>query len=352
MAQQDTSKQQRLVIALEENAMDSLVHSIEHYLYGKRKSDWKYIVLHAFHAVELFLKARLAKHDPKLIYTNRKRGHTVNCVEAIKRLTDEVNIPMSSYVEYKWNRKREAERKTLLIFWWKGYCAVKGDCYLQAYLLDLWLISFDKYLVSRQAKYQLFGELEELRKARNDIEHKEASLDKDAVNKFLGVAFRFLDDFVSLELGLSLSEKLEELDDLRWEEMIEAGIEEKDIPEQDSYQTLSLAYLSYIKYMSDRGIPLHPKERVDYSFFACELCGEESVVLPDPRSYSTTTYCYNCRAKYEGYTCARCEQTYIEYLGEWEKGDNPPEHPDLESLLNSEEDVSFCEVCQDQIADQ
>ncbi|WP_008319476.1 hypothetical protein [Leptolyngbya sp. PCC 6406] len=165
---------------------------------------------------------------------------------------NEVNIPLDSYVECKSNSKQEA-------------------------------------------KYQLAGELEELRQARNNIEHKEASLDKDAVNKFLGVAFRFLDDFVSLELGLSLSEKLEELDELR----------------------------------------------------------KEAVVLPDPRSYSTIIYCYNCCAKYEGCQCAKCEQTYIEYLGEWEKGDNPPEHPDLESLLNSEEaDVSFCEVCQDWIADQ
>jgi hypothetical protein len=83
MAQQDTSEQQRLVITLEENAMDSLIHGIEHHLYGKRKSDWKYIVLHVFHAVELFLKARLAKHDEKLIYTNRKDGHTVSCVEGL-----------------------------------------------------------------------------------------------------------------------------------------------------------------------------------------------------------------------------------------------------------------------------
>ncbi|PZD70893.1 hypothetical protein C1752_08668 [Acaryochloris thomasi RCC1774] len=204
---------------------------------------------------------------------------------------------------------------------------------------------------SKKAKYQFTGELEELRQARNDIEHKEASLNKDAVNKFLGVSFRFLDDFVSRELGLSLSEKLEELDELRWEEMIEAGIEE--IPEQDSYQTLSLAFLLYIKHMSDRGIPLHPKERVDHSFFTCEVCGEEAVVLPDPRSYSTITYCYNCRAKYEGHACARCEQIYIEYLGEWEKGDIPPEHPDLKSLLNSgEDDMSFCQMCQGWIADQ
>jgi hypothetical protein len=352
MTQQNTSKQQKLAITLEENAMDSLVHGIEHYLYGKRKSDWKYIVLHVFHAVELFLKARLANHDEKLIYTNYKSGHTVNCVEAIERLINEVNIPLDNYIKCKSNSKREAQWKVLLLFWWKGYCKIQNNWHLKAALFDLWLISLDKYLASRKIKYQLSGELEELRKARNDIEHKEALLDKDAVDKFLGVAFRFLDDFVSRELGLSLSEKLEELDELRWEEVVEAGIEKEDVPEQDSYQALSLAYLSYIKYMSDRGIPLHPKERVDYSFFACEQCGEEAVILPDPRSYSTITYCYNCRAKYEGHTCARCDQTYIEYLGEWEKGDNPPEHPDLESLLNSEEDVSFCEVCQDCIADQ
>jgi hypothetical protein len=310
MTNETTSTQQKLVVRLEENAMDSLIHGIEHHLYGKRKSDWKYVILHVFHAVELFLKARLAKHDETLIYTDRKSGHTVKCVDAIGRLVSEVNIPLDSYVVKSKNKKEEV-------------------------------------------KYNWTGELEELRQARNDIEHKEASLDKDAVNRILGVAFRFLDDFVSRELGLSLSEKLEELDGLRWKEMIEAGIEEEDIPEQDSYQTLSLAYLSYIKHMSDRGISLHPKERVDYSFFTCEQCGEEAVVLPDPRSYSTITYCYNCRAKYEGHTCTRCEQTYIECLGEWEKGDSPPEHPDWESLLKSgEDDISFCEMCQDWIADQ
>ncbi|WP_038021457.1 hypothetical protein [Synechocystis sp. PCC 7509] len=310
MTQNDTFEQQKLVITLEENAMDSLVHGIEHHLYGKRKSDWKYIILHIFHAVELFLKARLAKHDARLIYTDGKSGHTVSCVRAIELLVNEVNIPLDSYVKRKLNDKQPA-------------------------------------------KYQFTGELEELRQARNNIEHKEASLNKDAVNNFLGVAFRFLDDFVSLELGLSLSEKLEELDELRWEEMAETGIAEEDIPEQNSYQALSLAYLSYVKYMSDRGIPLHPKNRVDHSFFSCEMCSEEAVVLPDPRSYSTTTYCYHCRAKYEGYVCAKCDQFHIEYLGEWEKGDSPLEHPDLESLLNVEEqDVSFCNMCKDWIADQ
>jgi hypothetical protein len=36
MAQQDTSEQQKLIIKLEENAMDSLVRGIEYKLYGRR----------------------------------------------------------------------------------------------------------------------------------------------------------------------------------------------------------------------------------------------------------------------------------------------------------------------------
>lgn len=158
MTENSISEQQKPVITLEENAMDSLVHGIEHHLYGKRKSDWKYVILHVFHSIELFLKARLAKYDATLIYTNRKDGHTVNCDEAVNRLANEVNIPLDGYVERQSNNK----------------------------------------------KYKLTGELGKLRRARNDIEHKEASLDKDEVSNFLGVAFRFLDDFVSQELGLSI----------------------------------------------------------------------------------------------------------------------------------------------------
>ncbi|WP_375491261.1 hypothetical protein [uncultured Nostoc sp.] len=77
MTNETTSNQQRLVVKLEENAMDSLVHGVEHHLYGRRNTDWKYVILHVFHAVELFLKARLAKHDESFIYKNRKSGNTV-----------------------------------------------------------------------------------------------------------------------------------------------------------------------------------------------------------------------------------------------------------------------------------
>jgi hypothetical protein len=48
MTDETSSAQQRLVVKLEENAMDSLVHGVEHHLYGRRKTDWKYVILHVF----------------------------------------------------------------------------------------------------------------------------------------------------------------------------------------------------------------------------------------------------------------------------------------------------------------
>lgn len=54
MTNETTSAQQKLVVKLEENAMDSLVHGVEHHLHGRRNTDWKYVILHVFHAVELF----------------------------------------------------------------------------------------------------------------------------------------------------------------------------------------------------------------------------------------------------------------------------------------------------------
>lgn len=303
--------QSKLALTLEENAMDSLVHGVEHYLYGKRESDRKYVIMHVFHAVELFLKERLAKQDEKLIFSNRKNGHTVGANEALKRLVMEVNVPLDSYVECKPNKKQTVG------------CSMIGD-------------------------------LENLRQARNSIEHSSISIDDDQITNFLGAAFRFLDDFVSRELGLSLEEKLESLDEERWEELSQLGVAEKDIPEQDSYKTLSQACLSYTRYMLDRGIPLHPKRMTDYELFVCELCGEDAVVVPDPRSYSRTTYCYNCRAIHESYHCPKCEQQYIEYVGEWEKGCASPTHPDIETLTkmaNSDEAFIICQNCWDSIGD-
>ncbi|AFY36887.1 hypothetical protein Lepto7376_0454 [[Leptolyngbya] sp. PCC 7376] len=350
-------EKQKLVITLEENALDSLVHGIEHYLHGKRKSDWKYTILHVFHAVELMLKARLAKYDEKLIYSNRKNGHTINCSEAVKRLIDEANIPLSGYIERISNSKKADKHRTLLSLYWKKYCVVQNtpslkDTLLELCLLNWCVINLDKHVKFQKVEYQFSRELEELRQSRNNIEHKEVEISKSDVESFLGVAFRFLDDFVSLELGISLSEKLEELDELRINELIEAGVSEENIQDQDSYKTLSLAFLSYIHSLSDQGIPLHPKRRVDHTFYTCELCSEEAVVLPDPRTYSMITHCYNCRSKYKGYICSMCDQFYLEYMGEWEKGECRTELSEREILqILEDDDVSFCPACQDRIID-
>lgn len=307
MTDGDVSTRQRLAIKLEENAMDSLVHGIEHYLYGKIKTDWKYVILHVFHAVELFLKARLAKHDETLIYNNHKNGCTVTCAEAINRLVKDVKIPLCSYVEYQEHGKHKGQ-------------------------------------------YKLSGELETLREARNNIEHMEASLNQDEVTKFIGVAFRFLDDFVTRELELSLEEELEALDDSRREEPLE---EDEDISKQESYKVLSMAHLSYVRYMADRGIPLHPKEKeIDHRFLTCEMCCEEAIVVPDPTSrYPRVARCFSCRSEYKVNYCIKCDEPYLSFLNEWKKGNSPAEYPDWVRFMECESDL-YCEACSDWIDDQ
>lgn len=49
---------------LVENAKDSLSHGVDHFIEAQESGDpshLKYTILHTFHAIELYLKARLAK---------------------------------------------------------------------------------------------------------------------------------------------------------------------------------------------------------------------------------------------------------------------------------------------------
>lgn len=308
MTDELVSNQQGLVVKLEENAMDSLVHGVEHHIYGRRKTDWKYVILHVFHAVELFLKARLVKHDEALIYRNRKNGNTVSSDEAVDLLVREVKL--SSLFRY-------AERQ-------------------------------------ESGKYRLGGELDALRKARNAIEHKEVALKPDEVKNFLGAAFVFLDTFVSEELGLSLKTELDALDQAREEELIEEGVEVDDTESQNTYRTLSMAYLFYIQHMSAEGIPiLDPKEKwIDYEYFTCEMCEEEAIAVPDPTSkYLRIAHCFNCLAEYTVNYCIRCGKPDIEFLKEWEKQVDLSIYPSWVDSVDSETD-SFCELCSDWIDDQ
>jgi len=307
MTDEAVSNQQRLVVRLEENAMDSLVHGVEHHLYSRRKTDWKYVILHIFHAVELFLKARLAQHDETLIYRHKKNGYTVNSDEAIDLLVREAKLPLLRY----------AERQ-------------------------------------ESGKYKLGGALDALRKARNAIEHKEVALKQDEVKEFLSAAFVFLDTFVSEELGLSLKTELDTLDEARETELLEDGVEIDDTESQNTYRTLSMAHLFYIQHMQAKGIPISdPQEKwIYYQYFTCEICEEEAIVVPDPTSkYPRIAHCFNCLAEYTVRYCIRCQEPYISFLKEWEKQVDISSYPSWVNSVNDEAD-SFCEQCSDWIDDQ
>jgi hypothetical protein len=305
MADESDLNHQKLAVKLEENAMDSLVHGVEHHLYGRRKTDWKYVILHVFHAVELFLKARLVKHDEALIY--RKNGNTIGSDEAIDLLVREVKLSLFRY----------AERQ-------------------------------------ESGKYRLGGALDALRKARNAIEHKEVALSTDEVKGFLGAAFVFLDTFVSDELDLSLKAELDVLDEARQEELLEDGVEVDDIDSQNTYRTLSMAYLFYVQHMWAEGIPiLDPKEKwIDHQYFTCEMCDKEAIAVPDPTSkYFRITHCFNCLAEYTVHYCLKCGQPYISFFKEWEDQFDVSSYPDWVNSVDNKADW-FCELCSDWIDEQ
>lgn len=146
------------VLTLEDNARDSLVHAVEHFLADERPTDLKYTVLHVFHAAELYLKARLAEAGKELIYQKKKvavDGHTVNFKEMKKRLR-EVGVDLSDRDEI---------------------------------------------------------ELNFLQRVRNSIEHHEFAGNRDNIEEYVGRFIYFLETFLQQQLNISLKEKLDEVDE-------------------------------------------------------------------------------------------------------------------------------------------
>jgi hypothetical protein len=272
---------ENFVLGLEENAIDSLVHAVEHFLADERPTDLKYTILHIFHAVELFLKARLSTFDPELIYEKpRKDGkrHTVKFWQ-LKELLSKKGVVLS-----------EQDQKNL------------------AYLQEI----------------------------RNSIEHHRIDHSHDDIEEYIGCAVYFLESFLLNELKISLKEHLDRFD-------------------ESAYQTLSKAWLFHFKRMDAHGISSHPRRRVDFDFFVCEQCDEESVVFPDPRTTSEAAYCFCCFSYYKVYHCPHCDTNYI--------SDPDPTATAIETSENScnvncqleeeggPDNWSFCENCMDHIAD-
>lgn len=92
MSESKEKSNEDFAFQLEENAKDSLRRGIDHYLAGfEDVSNLKHAILLVYHSVELFLKARLAKEHPTLIFekpedAKSEDAHTVGLKTALGRL--------------------------------------------------------------------------------------------------------------------------------------------------------------------------------------------------------------------------------------------------------------------------
>ena len=147
----DSVNNNTFAISLEQNALDSLIHGVEHFVEASKDTDLKYTLLHVFHAVELYLKARLAQIDQLLIFADQKMQHTIDFRTSIDRLRT-VGISLSE---------------------------------------------------------QNIKDLNSLRQIRNSIEHYQLQHDRAKVEYYIGRAMYFLDRFLQDELGMNLEDKLD-----------------------------------------------------------------------------------------------------------------------------------------------
>lgn len=139
-------------LSLEENAADSLNHALEHVIDGKLNSI-KYMIMHSHHAVELFLKARLAKAHFTLIYEKPEAAENPNA--------------------------KTVDFKTLI-----GRLQTIGVKLTEEEL----------------------GHLSILKEKRNAIEHHKVSIDLEEGRLYVGRALRFLEEFVSDQLKKDIAE--------------------------------------------------------------------------------------------------------------------------------------------------
>lgn len=145
------------ILNLEQNAFSSLSHGIEHYIDTEKPDNLKFAIIHVFHAIELFLKARLAKAHPLLIYA-------------------------------------------------KLDCEVKDDsCTVGFEAIIMRLRNVDVKLTKGN-----IDDINALRKLRNSIEHHRITANSVEVENCIGRAARFLGEFLEEELEINLKDAIGE----------------------------------------------------------------------------------------------------------------------------------------------
>ena len=151
------SKKQDFVIEIEDNALGSLKHGIEHFIsYEKDPSDLKFALIHVFHSVELYLKARLAQDHPLLIFS-------------------------------------------------KPECSISDEAHT---------VGFDTLVARlRNAQISLSKEdlecLDFIKRIRNAVEHHRIKANEEEVRNHIGKAARFLERFLKDQLSIVLQDELD-----------------------------------------------------------------------------------------------------------------------------------------------
>lgn len=243
---------------LQHNALSSLLHGIKHYVdalallnarYSKPRDlitdNLKFSIIHVFHALELFLKARLAEGHPLLIY-----------------LKPENEINDDSYTV--------------------GFEALLG----RLKNLNVVLTKEDR------------GDLNALRKIRNSIEHHKIEVGMDDVKSYVGRAARFLEKFLERELDISLKGEILREDNEEGEETYRILSEAIH-----SYEER----LSRAKEEMETYLPRDLKDRfTNHEIVSCNTCGEETIIIPDPTREDPLTHCFFCGEEYHYEHCTKC----------------------------------------------
>lgn len=231
-------KKPDFVLDIEKNALSSLSHGIEHFVEDDDDNDnLKFAIIHVFHALELFLKARLAKAHPLLIYS-------------------------------------------------KPECAITDDAHTVGYDLAIGRLRN----IGVEFSEDDIKDLDALRKRRNSIEHHRIHANKEECKNYIGRASRFLDNFLKVQLNMSL----------------------KDSITEDAYKTLEEAIYSYeerVEKAKEEMLELLPsdKERyIDNHTEICPMCGEETILVPDPTLDHETVHCFFCGEKFYYEECTEC----------------------------------------------
>lgn len=248
-------------LELEENALDSLEHAVYHYLDESEPTFLKYTILHTFHAIELFLKARLALEHPLLIYDAPEKAPTK---------------PSDDYKTVDFNKLRLRLQKA-------GVAISEDDI---------------KILVP-------------LRKMRNAIEHHRVDLSTKDVERLLGQAMFFLDQFLRKELNIELEYKLSTKVYSALKQSLYTFKQQMELAEQ----------------RMEAELPGKLEDRMYYSREICEQCGNDTIQLPPTTSENSRVRCHFCNELYYVKVCDRCNA------------------PAFSSHRFTQEDDGICEDC-------